>query len=583
MVDKDPSSQHLMGTLTDEERAVLLSSALEQIADSVMITDTAGVILYVNDSFEVVTGYSRVEAIGQRPSLMKSGEHSPAFYRLLWSTLHAGRPFRHTFINRRKGGAIYHEAKTITPVRDADNRITHFVATGRDITDRVDLEARLERLAYTDSLTGLPNRERFVELLRGSLQQPAPESRGLAVLFMDMDGFKEVNDSYGHQAGDHLLMEVARRLRKAVQPPDVVARLGGDEFAMLLCGPTSRKRALEVADRVLRALEPPFPVGGVSTYVRGSIGIALAPGDGDEVYTLLKHADTAMYAAKARGGEAALFEPQMTRKTSERFSLRNDLRQALERQELYLEYQPQLDLQSGTVRGVEALLRWRHPSYGALSPAVFVPLLEESGLIHSVGGWVVNEACRQLRTWWAGGVSVPRMAVNVSPTQLEQGDFIGQVIRALRTYDLPPGALEVELVETANLSMLHQVEAGLSALSSAGVLVALDDFGTGFSALSHLQRFPVHAVKIDRDFVRALDQPDSSERLVQGMISVARGLALDIVAEGVESRQQLRRLRLMGCGAGQGFLFCRPSMPAAVAEFTRRCLSLDRGAWSQPG
>ncbi len=568
----------MIENLSDEHRAAILSSALEQIADSVMITDTSGVIKYVNDSFEVVTGYTREEAIGQRASLVKSGKHSEIFYRSLWATLRAGRPFRHVFINRRKGGAIYHEAKTITPVRDKDGDITHFVATGRDVSERVETESRLERLAYTDSLTGLPNRQRFLELVRDALEQSVDTGSNarFAVLFLDMDGFKAVNDSFGHFAGDHLLGEVAERLGELIREPDVLARLGGDEFAILLHDVGDATPVAADAQRILDAFRPPFDVSGVATYVDASIGIALAPDHGTEVFTLIKHADTAMYRAKKHGGSYCFFEPEMTASVHEQFNLRNGLYRALERGELSLDYQPQIDLTDGSVRAVEALLRWCHPRFGVVSPELFVPVLEDIGLIHEVGRWVVREACQQLRTWWAARVPVPMVAVNVSPLQLEDPEFVDSVVDAVQRFGLPPAALELELVETANLAVLDKVEAGIRRLESVGVRLALDDFGTGFSAFSHLSRFPVHGLKIDRDFVAGISALASNESLIEGIMAVAEKLGLDVVAEGIETADQLVRLQQLGCKCGQGFYFCAPSAPDVIREFMQRQAPLLR-------
>lgn len=564
--------------LSEEHRAAVLSSALEQIADSVMITDTSGVIKYVNDSFEVVTGYSREEAVGRRASLVKSGEHSEIFYRSLWATLKAGRPFRHVFTNRRKGGALYHEHKTITPVRDGAGNVTHFVATGRDVSERVDLEARLQRLAYRDSLTGLPNRARFLELVQETLESSNPADSVFTILFLDMDGFKAVNDSFGHLAGDHLLGEVARRLSRVIGESDVLARMGGDEFAILQRQGGKPGSAAAIADGILTALKPPFDVSGVPTYVDTSIGIALAPDDGTEVFTLIKHADTAMYRAKQEGGTYRFFEPEMSATVHEQFNLRNGLYRALERGELSLDYQPQVDLVEGGVRSVEALLRWRHPRFGAVSPELFVPVLEETGLIHEVGRWVVREACEQLRTWWAAGVPVPQVAVNISPLQLQDSGFVDAVIDSLHGFGLPTSALELELVETANLAVLDKVEPGIRELETAGIRLALDDFGTGFSALSHLSRFPVHAVKIDRDFVARMAPAASNERLIEGIMTVAGKLGLDVVAEGIETLQQLQLLRQMGCRYGQGFYFCSPVAPDVVAEYILKQAPLLRHA-----
>ncbi|MCC5811606.1 MAG: EAL domain-containing protein [Ectothiorhodospiraceae bacterium] len=556
-----------MEELSTEERVTVLSSALEQIADSVMITDTTGVIKYVNDSFELLTGYSRHEVIGLKPSVVKSGRHSLIFYRRLWSKLAEGRPFRSTFINRRRDGAIYYESKTITPIRAFSGEVTHYVATGRDVSDRVGLEDRLRHLAYSDSLTSLPNRTRFLELLRNDLAGLEKSDEQLAVLFIDLDGFKVVNDSRGHVLGDQLLIDVGRRLRQALYGSDLLARMGGDEFAVLVRGRKSVDSVGVICDHIIQALETPFLVEDAPAYISASIGIARAPRDGTDAVTLIKHADTAMYEAKRKGGCYRFFKPEMTRAAAEQFNIRNDLRRAARTGELYLEYQPQVHLGSGQLRGVEALLRWRHPAHGPIPPTSFIPALEDTGMIRTVGLWVVREACAQLRRWQNEGVTVPMVSINVSPQQLEDPDLTKDIASAIEEFQLDPGSLEIELVETSQLAEIDRVEEALRQLDALGVRVALDDFGTGFSALTHLHRFPVHTVKIDRDFVGMLGKETEDARLIEGILGVARSLTLDVIAEGVETPDQWAQLRQLGCDFGQGFLIQRPCGAADIATF----------------
>ena len=557
--------------LSNDEGATVLASALEQIADSVMITDTAGVIKYVNDSFELLTGYSRHEVLGMKPSVVKSGRHSGAFYRRLWGNLHAGRPFRGVFINRRKDGSHYHESKTITPIRDRSGTITHFVATGRDVSDRVGLEERLRNLAYTDSLTGLPNRARFLDLLHKDMAGLEASAEQLAVLFIDLDGFKVVNDSHGHQVGDRLLVDVARRLRETLHAPDLVARMGGDEFAVLLRGRRSVEAVDIICRKIIVALEPPFDVARASTYISASIGIARAPADGGDPVTLIKHADTAMYRAKGRGGAYQFFETEMTRAAADKFNMRNDLRRAEAAGEFFLHYQPQVNLRSGAIRSVEALLRWHHPVHGVIAPGAFIPLLEETGLIRPVGLWIFGEACAQLRSWQSAGVGIPMVSINVSPTQLEDPELGAHLAEIVARNALESGSVEIELVETARLAETDQVESTLRKLDDAGVRLALDDFGTGFSALTHLHRFPVHTVKVDKDFVQLMHGDGEDTRLIESIVGVARTHALDVVAEGVETVEQWTSLQALGCGYGQGYYICRPCAPANLAAFARGC------------
>jgi diguanylate cyclase (GGDEF)-like protein/PAS domain S-box-containing protein len=382
-----------------------LSTAIEQTADSVLITDSQGVIEYVNAAFERTTGYSRAEALGRRSNLVKSGLMPEDFYRRLWQTIRRGEVFRDVFINRRKDGTLYYEEKTITPLRDPSGTITHFVSTGKDISERIHYEERLHHLANHDPLTGLANRALLLDRLRQAITRARWHQRLLAVLFLDLDRFKNINDALGHDVGDRLLQALAKRLTDCVREGDTVARLGGDEIAILLEDIASSEDVAAVAHKILAVFEQPFTVDGHELYAGTSIGVSLFPSDGEDPVTLLKHADIAMYRAKRQGGgHYAFFSAQMGEALAERLVLENDLRQALARGELELHYQPVVDLATGAIRGLEALVRWRHPRLGLLAPDRFIALAEESGLIVPMGKWVVREACRQLRDWETRGL-----------------------------------------------------------------------------------------------------------------------------------------------------------------------------------
>ena len=547
-----------------ETRTGQLASAVEQTADSIVITDREGVIEYVNPAFERTTGYSAREAVGRRPSLVKSGLHDDAFYRRLWRTLEAGQSFHDVFINRCKDGSIYYEEKSISPLRDPRGHITHYVSAGRDITERMRTQERLHFLAHHDALTELPNRVLFTDRLAHALAQARRRAGTLAVLFLDLDRFKVINDTLGHDVGDRLLQEIARRLRGCLREGDTIARLGGDECGILLEDLAGPADVSLVADKILAALHGPVRLDEHELHVTASLGIALYPGDGEDARTLLKHADVAMYRAKAAGGNCYQFyTADMTARASERLRLENALRHALDRDQLVLHYQPQVDLVSGRVIGVEALLRWRHPDFGLVPPLEFIPLLEEIGLIHDVGEWVIREACRQAMAWQSEGIHGIGMAVNLSAHQLLHRDVLKRVEQALADSGYRHGleCLELEITESLLMENVDQTIDKLYQLNRMGIRLSVDDFGTGYSSLAYLKRFPIQVIKIDRSFVRDIASDPDDAAIVDSIIAMAHALKMEVIAEGVETPEQLAYLKARGCDAMQGYLFSRP-LPA---------------------
>jgi diguanylate cyclase (GGDEF)-like protein/PAS domain S-box-containing protein len=540
-----------------------LSGALEQIADSVMITDRNGGIEYVNPAFERSTGYTRAEALGQTPRITKSGKQGAGFYKKLWQTILAGEVFSEVLVNRRKDGSLYYEEKTITPLKDIDGRITHFIATGKDVTERMQTQERLEFMAQHDALTALPNRALFMDRLRQALARARWHRRIVAVLFVDMDRFKTINDTLGHEAGDELLQRLGERFNGSVREGDTVARFGGDEFVILLDDVASENDIRNVAQKVLDALAPPFEVGGQRLFITASIGVSLAPNDGEDSGTLLKNADIAMYRAKELGKNTYQFySADMSARAFERLTLESSLRHALERGELRLHYQPQVDVRSGRIVGVEALLRWQHPEFGLVPPGDFVPLLEETGLIVPAGEWVLDTACAQLAAWHAAGWPELRLAVNLSPRQFHAGGLAATIERCLACNGRKPGRLELEITEGVILEHARATLDTLEGLHAHGVRLAVDDFGTGYSSLSYLQRFPIDTLKIDRSFVQDIPRDPDDSAITAAIIVMAQSLKLEVVAEGVESATQRDFLHARGCHVMQGFLFSRP-LPAA--------------------
>ena len=550
-----------------------LAQALEQAADSIFITDAHGVIQYVNPAFETVTGFRREEVVGRKPSMLKSGMHGADFYRRLWETLLRGEPFREVFINRRRDGSLFYEEKTITPIRDARGEITHFISTGRDITERVRAQERLQYLAHHDVLTGLPNRVLFLDRLNQAMARARRHGRTVAVLFMDLDRFKVINDSLGHAVGDGILRELGGRLREVVRDGDTVSRFGGDEFAVLLEDMAQPEDVPRVAHKLLEALTEPFRVEGRELFLTASIGASLFPADGEDAQTLLKHADAAMYQAKERGRNSFRFySAEIGARSARRLDLETHLRRALDRGEFTLHFQPQLSLRTGRVTGVEALLRWEHEALGRVPPAEFIPVLEDTGLIVPVGAWVMEEACRWLATWRAAGVDGFTVSVNLSAHQLHRPRIADEILEILERTGVDAGSecLELELTESLLMHEVEETIAKLHVLREAGVRIAVDDFGTGYSSLAYLKRFPIHVLKIDRSFVCDLPHDPDDRVIARSILSLGRNLGLEVVAEGVETREQLDFLRREGCDAMQGYLVSPPvpadTLPEVVAE-----------------
>ena len=536
-----------------------LSSAMEKVADSIFITDCNGVIEYINPAFETITGYCRDEAVGQTPRVIKSGKHDEQFYQQIWETLLQGEVYRNVFINRRKDGQLYHEAVTITPLTDEYGKVTHYISSGKDITESIQTQERLHHLAHHDALTGLPNRVLFVERLKHALQRAERRKHSVAVLFLDMDRFKIVNDTLGHEAGDRLLQAMASRLHACVREGDTVARFGGDEFAGFLSDVASPEDVAIVVSKFLDALAPPFMIDGHELFISGSIGISLYPEDGTDTQTLMKNADSAMYRAKQMGGNTSEFyHSEMTEHAMTRLSRETGLRRGLEREEFVLHYQPQFDLKSGEVVGFEALIRWENIDSGAMQPNEFIPLLEETGLIVQVGEWILRTACMQHAAWLAAGLPPLRMAVNISSRQFDGNELINTLRKVLDAHCMEAQYLELEITETILMKNAEPDIEALQALSNMGMRFAIDDFGTGYSSLTYLKRFPINILKIDRAFVHDITSNADDAAIVRAIITMAHSLNMKTVAEGVETREQLDYLRTQGCDYAQGYYFSPP-------------------------
>ena len=582
-VISDPSGNVLYivsigSDITEKQKAeadmVKHAHALEQTADSVIITDKRGIIEYVNPAFEAATGFSRAEAIGNTPRIVKSGQHDVFFYEKLWKTILGGGVFREVFVNRAKDGHIYYEEKTITPLLDSDGEITHFVSSGKDITERMETQERLYYLAHHDALTELPNRVMFLDRLKHVATRLLRRDQICAVLFLDLDRFKNINDTLGHDTGDKLLQAVGDRLKESVRAGDTVARLGGDEFTVLLEDIESPDDIAPIARKILKSLTAPFHVDDHELFTSASIGISLCPSDGTDPNSLLKNADTAMYRAKEQGrNNFQFYSAEMGARALEHLTMETGLRHALERNEFELYYQPQFRMNDNAVIGAEVLLRWRHPSLGLISPNEFIPLLEDTGLVVSVGYWVVREVCRHLNAWRAEGRSIRRVSINLSARQFDELDFLDSVLEIIRQEKVNPSAFEFEITESLLLKRAQYTVDVLEQFSSEGISIALDDFGTGYSSLSYLKRYPINTIKIDRSFVRDIPDDQEDSEIVKAILAMARSLHIDVIAEGVETVVQERFLRDAGCEMLQGYLHGKP-LP--VSDFAENFLAVGK-------
>lgn len=547
----------------DEAEMAKLSTAIEQTADSIMITDARGIIEYVNAGFEKTTGYRREEVIGQKPSVIQSGLQSSDFYRSLWSTILAGSVFQDILINRKKNGTLYYEEKTITPLRDVHGTITHFVSTGKDITERMRTQERLQYLAHHDVLTDLPNRLLFMDRLSQAITRARRTGRLIGLLFMDLDRFKKINDTLGHPVGDQLLKELSQRLRFCLREDDTIARLSGDEFAILLPDLHTVDDILPITNKILSQYHLPFHIDGHELFITTSIGIALHPTDGADPATLLKNADTAMYAAKHRGrGSFSFYTPDMNAMADLHLQMENELRHALDRNELHMVFQPQFAIgNTPELLGVEALLRWRHPELGDIDPVQFIPLLEDTGLIIPVGEWILRSAFAQLRHWHDSDIRVPCMSINIAPRQLTDDNFVPFILASLAEYNLPAECIELEITESSMMQNEEDAIDVLRKLDATGVRIAMDDFGTGYSSLSYLQRLPVRTLKIDQSFIQQIAHDNDDSELTRAIVAMGHNLNLRVIAEGVETQAQLDYIQSHGCDGVQGYYLGRP-LPA---------------------
>ncbi|SCX78993.1 EAL domain-containing protein [Pseudomonas flexibilis] len=539
--------------------------------EGMVITDASAQIIAVNPAFTEITGYPLEQIAGATPAVLSSGRQDEHYYQKMWSALKERGQWQGEIWNRRRSGDIYPEWLSIAAVRDSEGETTHYIGIFSDVTERKEAEARIHHLAHHDALTGLPNRLLLQDRLGQAIREARRKGSQVGILFMDLDRFKWINDTLGHDAGDHLLRTITRRCLDVLRESDTLARLGGDEFVAILPGLQQAQDAGLVARKLLAAITQPCMLGNHELSVTCSIGIAVFPGDGTTDSLLLRNADAAMYRAKSEGRNGFQFySTDMNTARLGELLLEHQLRGALERQELCLFYQPKVDARDGTLRSCEALLRWRHAEEGLLTPDRFLPAAEESGLIVPIGEWVIREACRQVRSWLNAGRQPVRVAVNLSGQQFAHQNIVQLVRDALQEYRLPPQLLELELTETILMRDIERTLVILGELCALGVSLAIDDFGTGYSSLAYLRQFQVHTLKIDRSFVNDIQEGANDAKIASAVIGLAHSLGLRVVAEGVETPLQQAFLANHACDYLQGYLFGKPEPADRFSERLQR-------------
>lgn len=550
-----------------EEKLRLSAKVFESSRDAIIISDHENKIISVNHAFTDITGYEARDAIGKNPKILQSGRHNEAFYQLLWSDLNSKGFWQGEIWNRRKSGEIFPEWISISLVYDDAGEISHYIAIFSDISDIKTTEAHIEFLANYDPLTQLPNRRLFIDRLDQAIKTASREKSRLAVLFFDLDHFKTINDSLGHSIGDQMLIEVGVRISDCMREIDSVSRLSGDEFAAVISDISEIGDVITVVNKTIEVIRNTFKIGEYELHVTISIGISIYPDDGENYEILLKNADTAMYCAKSSGRDNfEFFSPSMSTQALERLALEGSLRKAVENNELLVFYQPQIQVDTGKIVGMEALLRWPHPEMGMIPPDKFIPLAEETGLIIPIGKWVLTEACRQNKAWQDQGLVTVPVAVNLSAVQFRQHNLLEIVQETLFETGLKARFLELELTEGLLMDCSEYNVTLLREFRQLGVHLSIDDFGTGYSSLSYLKRFPINKLKIDRSFSMDLPKDRNNAAITSAIISLGHDLGMCVIAEGVEDEKQFNFLQAHQCDEIQGYLFSKPVPPEEMEK-----------------
>jgi len=550
-----------------EEQQRLAAGVFENTAEGVMITDPTGAIIDVNSAFCSISGYERDEVIGKNPRILQSGRHDESFYHNLWLTLERTGYWQGEIWNRRKDGTIFPELQTISSVYDEQGNRTHYISVFTDISQFKQSQEMMKFLAHHDALTGLPNRLLLMERISQAVKHSDRSGRMFALIYLDIDNFKSVNDSLGHKIGDQLLKNVSDCLNQTVRHQDTVARLSSDEFVLLLEDVDTPGHAATVADKLQQNCDTPMNIDGHEVYITASMGISVYPKDGKEPAEMLRNADAALHRAKEDGRNTYRFyTEEMTRNAFERILLKNALHHAIARDQLFLTYQPQIDLSQQKLIGVEALIRWQHPDLGTVSPANFIPMAEETGQILAIGEWVLQEACTQARRWMDQGLEVGTISVNVAGPQLQRGELPELVSNILQQSRLPANKLELEVTEGFIMQRAEHSIEQLQQLRAMGVSLAIDDFGTGYSSLAYLKKLPINKLKIDRSFIKDIPADENDKAISSAVIALGLSLGLKVIAEGIENNQQSDFLQQAGCHQGQGYKYSRP---LKAAEFEK--------------
>jgi diguanylate cyclase (GGDEF)-like protein/PAS domain S-box-containing protein len=551
----------------DLQRLRLAAAVFDSTLEGVLVTDADGVIVHVNRAFISITGYQQDEVLGERPSKFKSGRHGPEFYERMYKTILSAGQWSGEIWNRRKNGEIYPQWQSIRAIRDDRGVITHFVAVFSDITSIKHSERELAHLAHYDALTGLPNRLLFTDRAEQAQTHARRNKQTLALLLIDLDHFKHINDSLGHNVGDEVLKAVSERIGHMMEKGVTLARLGGDEFAVLVENPRQAMQAAELAQGVLDGLREPFLIDTQSLFLTASIGISIFPNDALSAEQLLRNADAALFQAKSQGRESyALYTEELTSHAQRRVEMTGELRRAIVQNELRVFYQPIHNLHTRRIEGVEALVRWQHPQRGVVSPGEFIPVAEQSGLIADIDNWVLTEACRQTRQWLEAGIGLSFVAVNVSSRLFGRGDLDRRVAQVLSETGLASEYLELEVTESAVMDDPEQAIEQMHRLRELGLRLSIDDFGTGYSSLLRLKRMPVQKLKIDQGFVAGLPDDEDDIAIVRAIIALAQAMGMRVLAEGIEQADQAQFLLMNHCELGQGYWFARP-MPAEQIDW----------------
>ncbi|MFL0796763.1 MAG: EAL domain-containing protein [Cellvibrionaceae bacterium] len=584
--------EQIISALEEKQDELRVAAYAFETEEAILITDADSNVVKVNTAFTKISGYEASEVLGKNPNILASGRHDKKFYENMWRDINVRGVWRGEIWNKRKDGTIFPELQTITAVKDMDGQVTHYVACFSDITERKETEQKVARMAFYDELTGLPNRRMFSDSLEQALAFSTRMKQCGAVIFIDLDHFKEVNDSMGHLAGDELLKLVGKRLKRHLRVEDVLARFGGDEFVLLANGlGVDRDEAVmngsDLAHRMMKDLNEPFSIQGRTVHITGSVGVAIFPGDAEDAESLLQKADTAMYHSKEKGRRSVhFFSDAMQSIVDERFHIRHELRKAIESDSLSLHLQPQVDLDSGKIEGAECLLRWTHPDDGFISPVVFIPIAEGSDLIIQLDKWVIRSACKLMKRLESKGIFLPRLSINVSAKHFHRSSFVGFVKNTIEEYGCDAGRLCIELTEGAFISDMDLAIERMNQLRETGLEIAVDDFGTGYSSLSYLEKMPITELKIDKTFVDKVPLDKRGTAVAGTIIELGQQLDFRIVAEGVESAAQVEFLKTARCDVYQGYHFSRPLAETDFEAFwkqTGHCLILSHSGGQSGG